>query len=241
MRFGNPFSRQRPHVLRNETREMILLSLVRAEENARNSSRNHLARELDLTRPVLDSHIRRIVDDGLITGAADGTLALTGPGRQRAYALLRRHRLAERLFTDVLGLDWVHAHTEADKIEHMVSPEAEAALADRLGDPETCPHGNPIPGAGQLLTHPPARPLAECAPLTRAMIVRIGLETTPALQHLATLGLLPDVEIEVENKALLGGPVLVRVGRAHYALGHDLASRIWVTPLNPTLDPYSVL
>jgi DtxR family Mn-dependent transcriptional regulator len=166
---------------------------------------------------------------------------LTGPGRQRAHTLLRRHRLAERLFTDVLGLDWAHAHAEADKLEHMVSPEAEAALANRLGDPETCPHGNPIPGTGQACVRSLARPLAECPPLTRAMIARIGLETAPALQHLATLGLLPDVEIQVENKALFGGPVMVRVGRAHYALGHALASRIWVTPLDPTANSNSLL
>lgn len=241
MKIRNPFTRQRSPAFRNETREMILLSLARAEENAQACFPNDLARELDLARPTLDSHVRLLADDGLIENKSDGILALTGPGRQRAHTLLRRHRLAERLFTDVLGLDWAHAHTEADKLEHMVSPEAEAALANRLGDPETCPHGNPIPGAGQASTRSLARPLAECAPLTRAMIARIGLETPPALQHLATLGLLPDVEIQVENKALFGGPVMVRVGRAHYALGHDLASRIWVTPLDPTPNSNSLL
>ncbi len=64
------------------------------------------------------------------------------------------------------------------------------------------------------------------------MITRIADETPASLQHLATLGLLPDVEIEVENKAPFGGPVLIRVGRAHYALGRDLASRIWVKALS---------
>ena len=230
MRFRNPFSRQRAPALRNETHEMILLSLARAEENALDSFPHDLARELDLARPALDSHVGALVAAGLVRNASGGMLALSPSGRHRAHALLRRHRLAERLFTDVLGMDWAHAHTEADKLEHLVSLEATAALAHRLGDPETCPHGNPIPGAGKSSTHSLARPLAECAPVTRAIIARIGLETPAALQHLATLGLLPDVEIQVENKVPMGGPVMVRVGRAHYALGRDLASRIWVTP-----------
>ncbi|MGE5262298.1 MAG: metal-dependent transcriptional regulator [Acidobacteriota bacterium] len=231
MKFGNPFSRRSRPTHHPETGEMILLSLVRADENAQVAFPNDLARELELSRATLDSHVGALVAAGLVTNASGGMLALSPSGRHRAHALLRRHRLAERLFTDVLGMDWAHAHAEADKFEHMVSAEAEAALATRLGDPETCPHGNPIPGAGQASMHSLARPLAECAPVTRAIIARIGLETPAALQHLATLGLLPDVEIQVENKVPMGGPVMVRVGRAHYALGRDLASRIWVTPL----------
>ncbi len=70
--------------------------------------------------------------------------------------------------------------------------------------------------------------LSECLPSTHATIARISLETPAALQHLATLGLLPSVELEVEKRGPFDGPVLVRVGRAHYALGRDLAARIWV-------------
>jgi DtxR family Mn-dependent transcriptional regulator len=142
---------------------------------------------------------------------------------------MRRHRLAERLFTDVLDLDWASAHAEADRLEHVIAPEAEAQLAAMLGDPATCPHGNPIPGAGAHDALPDSFPLSECQPATRATITRIASETPAMLQHLATLGLLPDVEIGIENRAPFDGPVMICVGRAHYALGRALAARIWVS------------
>lgn len=204
---------------------MILLTLARAEENKHTLTSADLAETLNFK---IDPPIRALTERTLVRVEADGTIVLTDGGRALALSLLRRHRLAERLFTDVLGLDWARAHEEADKYEHAVSPEAEQQLATRLGDPETCPHGNPIPGARGESALVSSRSLADCAPHTRAMIARIALETPAALQHLATLGLLPNVEVEVENKAPFDGAVLVRVGRAHYALGRDLAARVWV-------------
>ncbi len=207
---------------------MILLTLARAEENACALTPADLAETLAF-KP--DPHLHRLVEQSLVRVDAEAKLALTDAGRDHALALLRRHRLAERLFTDVLGLDWARAHEEADKLEHAVTPDAERQLASQLGEPETCPHGNPIPGARGESIASSSRPLAVCAPHTRATIARIALETPAALQHLATLGLLPNIEIEIENKAPFGGPVLVRVGRARYALGRGLAARVWVNPL----------
>jgi DtxR family Mn-dependent transcriptional regulator len=214
---------------RTETHDMILLTIARAEENAQALNLVALARELDLSPILLTYYLQPLLDQSLVHSAS-GAITLTEAGRKRALGLLRRHRLTERLLTDVLGLDWTSAHEEADRLEHVVSPEAEGQLASQLGDPETCPHGNPIPtGVGER-QQIPLSPLSDCAAATRATIARIALETPAALRHLATLGLLPNVEIEVENKAPFDGPVLVRLGSAHYALGHDLAARIWVKP-----------
>ncbi len=241
------FSRQPPRtpsVPRNESQEMILLTIARAAENGHALSPDDLARELSFSPTP---HLKSLLAQSLLRADRSGALALTEEGRDRALALLRRHRLAERLFTDVLGLDWARAHEEADKFEHVVSAEAEQELADQLGNPDTCPHGNPIPGArgdastcfgstqdsdaGLVSARAALTSLAHCAPSTRATIARIGLETPDALRHLATLGLLPNVEIEIENKAPFDGPLMVRVGHAHYALGRDLAARIWVKAL----------
>lgn len=213
-----------------EIREMVLLTLIRAEENRQALSPFNLAQELALARSVIEVNLQTLQEQSLVMSESSGAVRLTTAGRIKASSLLRRHRLTERLFNDVLGLDWARTHQEADKFEHAMSPEAEQQLASRLGHPETCPHGNPIPQSEQANTFSStsSRPLAGCAPHTHARISRIALEIPASLQHLATLGLLPNVEIDVENKAPLGGPVLVRVGRAHYALGRDLASRIWV-------------
>lgn len=217
---------------RDETQEMVLLTLARAEENARRLSPTDLARELNLPQASLGSYLRPLIEQVLVIADPAGMLTLSPAGREHALALLRRHRLVERHFTDVLGLDWARAHEEADKFEHTVSPETTQSLAAQLGEPETCPHGNPIPPARGDRARAPLASLADCAPQTRATIARIALETPAALRHLATLGLLPNVQVEIENKVPFDGPVLVRVGRAHYALGRDLAARIWVTTTN---------
>jgi DtxR family Mn-dependent transcriptional regulator len=185
----------------------------------------------DLTRELHSSpalHLQSLISQSLISVNPSGTLTLTAAGRERARALLRRHRVVERHLTDVLGFDLPSAHTEADRLEHQVSAETAQALAEQLGNPETCPHGNPIPEARPQSARAPLTALTACAPSTCATISRIALETPAALQHLATLGLLPNIEIEIEQVAPFGGPVIVRVGRAHYALGRGLAARIWV-------------
>ncbi len=208
---------------RDEPAEMILLTLARAEENGATLTRDDLARELNAASLDL---LQSLISQSLIA-LNGGALALTPAGRERARALLRRHRVVERHLTDVLGFDLPGAHVQADELEHRVSAETTQALAEELGNPATCPHGNPIPSA-PAATPLPTRALSACAAQTRASITRIGSETPAALQHLATLGLLPNVEIEVENVAPFGGPVMVRVGRAHYALGRNLAARIWI-------------
>ncbi len=212
---------------RSELQEMILLTCIRFEENGRSASPTALSDELNAD---ISNDLAALIDRSLAVVSSSGTIALTKSGRNKARALLRRHRLAERLFTDVLHFDWARAHEEADKLEHTLSTTAEAQLATTLGNPETCPHGNPIPSTEEQAIECRALPLTECASLTNVTIVRIGSETPAALQHLATLGLLPNVEISIENKAPFEGPVLIRVGRAHYALGHNLAARIWVQP-----------
>jgi DtxR family Mn-dependent transcriptional regulator len=219
-----PFKRKTQAPPRDEPAEMILLTLARAEENAKPLSRDDLARELGYAPAP---HVQSLLSRSLIAIDA-GALALTDAGRARARALLRRHRLVERHLTDVLGFDWTRAHEEADRLEHQVSTEAAQAIADQLGNPATCPHGNPIPLARTDGARSPLQSLAAFGAPMHATITRISAETPAALQHLAVLGLLPNVEIEIENQAPFGGPVMVRVGRAHYALGRDLAARIWV-------------
>ena len=231
------FSRKTVVAPRAETQEMILLTLARAEENNSTLSPANLAQALNSSPSSLAPYLQPLHQQSLVVESS-GVLTLSPAGRERARALVRRHRLIERHLTDVVGLDLTRAHEEADKLEHHISSEAETALAAQLGDADTCPHGNPIPSARGDSASASSLSLAECAPHTRATIARIGIETSAALHHLATLGLLPNVQVVVENHAPFNGPVLVRVGRAYYALGRDLASRIWVKEIQDS--PHSI-
>ena len=120
-------------------------AIFELQEDAVNVIQARIADRLEISRPAVSEMIRRMAAEGLIT--VDETIKLTPAGQSLAEAVVRRHRLAERLLTDVLGLSWSTAHAEAGKWEHVISAEVEAALARVLGEPTTCPHGNPIPGS----------------------------------------------------------------------------------------------
>lgn len=117
-----------------------------------------VAERLGVSRPSVSTMIRRMESEGLIV-VSDARITLTDRGQELAERVVRRHRIAERFLTDVLGLSWAAAHHEAGKWEHVISPEVEAAIDRLLGSPTTCPHGNPIPGSDY---EPDAmRPLSE--------------------------------------------------------------------------------
>jgi DtxR family transcriptional regulator, Mn-dependent transcriptional regulator len=104
-----------------------------------------IAERLAVSRPAVSEMIRRMTAEGLVT-VSDG-IVLTKAGLALAERVVRRHRLAERFLTDILGLSWAEAHVEAGKWEHVLSDNVESALNRMLEHPTTCPHGNPIPGS----------------------------------------------------------------------------------------------
>ncbi|MGH8957681.1 MAG: iron dependent repressor, metal binding and dimerization domain protein [Acidimicrobiia bacterium] len=101
---------------------------------------------LGVSRASVSEMIRKMETDGLVETGTE--IVLTPPGRHLAEVVVRRHRLAERFLTEVLGLPWVKVHAEAEVWELAISDDVEAAMLAKLGQPTTCPHGNPIPGAG---------------------------------------------------------------------------------------------
>src|SRR5207244_6183270 len=107
--------------------------------------------------------VGRLEGQGFVELRDDRTLALTDKGRVLATTVVRRHRLAERLLVDVIGLEWEKVHREADRWEHVISDDVEAKLIALLGDPATCPHGNPIPGSAHAQPELHVMPLAHAA------------------------------------------------------------------------------
>ena len=116
-----------------------------------------IADRLQVSRPAVSEMIRKLESEGLVTH--DGSIALTEAGKTLAQRVVRRHRLAERFLTDILQLSWAEAHHEAGKWEHVMSENVEEAMNRLLGEPTTCPHGNPIPGSSYVATD--ATPLAQ--------------------------------------------------------------------------------
>jgi DtxR family Mn-dependent transcriptional regulator len=105
-----------------------------------------IADRLHVSRPAVSEMMKRLEAEGLVT-TTHTRIRLTNNGRELAERVVRRHRIAERFLTDILGLSWADAHQEAGKWEHVMSTAVEQALNRVLGEPTTCPHGNPIPGS----------------------------------------------------------------------------------------------
>ena len=155
---------------------------------------------------------------------------LTELGRREAIRMIRRHRILELFLVDVLGYTWDEVHVEAERLEHAASDELVNRMAAALGDPESDPHGHPIPSSsGQIRAHPlPA--LSELEPGDRAVLRRVSDEDADALRYLARLNLVPGVAITVLERTPFDGPLRIRVGETEEMVGLELARRLRVEP-----------
>ncbi|MFN8039589.1 MAG: metal-dependent transcriptional regulator [Acidimicrobiales bacterium] len=187
-----------------------------------------IAERLDVSRPAVSEMIRRMEAEGLVT-VLKGAIRLTDDGLSLAERVVRRHRLAERFLTDILGLSWAEAHVEAGRWEHVISDNVERAMTRVLGDPTTCPHGNPIPGTDYR--PPDTTPLNELAIGTPFTVSRIPeeLEFAPGLlEFLEDSSLQPGIS-GVITAASPDGTTTVEIDGKHVGIGTFAGSRILVT------------
>jgi DtxR family transcriptional regulator, Mn-dependent transcriptional regulator len=133
-----------------DTTEMYLRTVYELEEEGVVPLRARIAERLGQSGPTVSQTVARMERDGLVHVADDRHLELTEKGRHEAVGVMRKHRLAERLLTDVIGLDWEDVHIEACRWEHVMSEAVERRIVALLDKPLVCPHGNPIPGLDEL-------------------------------------------------------------------------------------------
>ena len=213
---------------RSESREEYLEAIFKLNQQSEGATVGRVAEDLGLAAPSVSQMVARLAREGLVERDPASRILLTPGGRRKALRLVRRHRLSERFLTDYLDLPWDQVHDEACKFEHVLSDEVEERLAAHLGNPQTCPHGRAIPSADGELPDEAARPLAELSAGQKSTISFVSDEQPDLLRYLSSLGLLPQTAVSVEDVAPFGGPLLVRVGRARYALGREVAGKIFV-------------
>jgi DtxR family Mn-dependent transcriptional regulator len=186
-----------------------------------------IADRLQVSRPAVSEMIRRMEAEGLVVN--EGSIRLTAEGEALAQQVVRRHRLAERFLTDILGLSWAQAHHEAGKWEHIMSAEVEEALDRVLGSPTTCPHGNPIPGS--LYLAPATVTLAELDIGQEFTVSRITeeLEFTPGLLDFLEASSLQPGHTGRVAAAGPDGTVTVQIGGRRIGVGAFASTRILVT------------
>jgi DtxR family Mn-dependent transcriptional regulator len=192
-----------------DTTEMYLRTVYELEEEGVVPLRARIAERLGQSGPTVSQTVARMERDGLLSVAGDRHLQLSDAGRHQAVSVMRKHRLAECLLADVIGLDWEDVHIEACRWEHVMSEAVERRIVAMLDGPRLCPHGNPIPGLDELgMTTDGVDDVSELLSLTDAAqgadievtIDRISEQLQPdvELMHLLTrAGLRPGARVHV--------------------------------------------
>jgi DtxR family Mn-dependent transcriptional regulator len=174
--------------------------------------------------------VNRLVDHGYAELMDDRSLRLTTKGREVATSIVRRHRLAERLLVDIIGLEWEKVHKEADRWEHAISADVEAKLVLLLGDPATCPHGNPIPGSSHKVEGPASVPLIQMQPgpvIVRRISEKVEIDDD-AIAFLAGAELIPGSNAVVISTNTEG--VQVTSASGEQTVPRKLAQLIYAIP-----------
>ena len=227
-----------------DTTEMYLRTIYDLEEEGVVPLRARIAERLEQSGPTVSQTVSRMERDGLLRVAGDRHLELTEKGRALAVAVMRKHRLAERLLVDIIGLPWESVHAEACRWEHVMSEEVERRLITVLDNPTVSPFGNPIPGLALLgLTEPdPAGQTgARDANLVRLTELPVGASVAVVVRQLtehvqgdaALIGRLKDAGVVPNARVLVetgtGGDVTVVVaGHQNVTLPHEMAHAVRV-------------
>jgi DtxR family Mn-dependent transcriptional regulator len=212
----------------HDTTEEYLETILALEEEGVVPLRARLVERLGLSAAAVSETVGRLSEQGFVELAGDRSLRLTDKGRHLATTVVRRHRLAERLLTDVIGLEWEKVHREAARWEHAISADVEEKLVELLGDPATCPHGNPIPGSRRATRSEPTTRLAD-ADSGRVTVARISekLELSDDGLHLvAAARLVPGASATVVGRD--GAGVRVRTATGEHVVPAAVAEQLYV-------------
>jgi DtxR family Mn-dependent transcriptional regulator len=208
--------------------EEYLECIFKLQEKSGVARTNDIVKSLGVVPGTVTNTVEWLEKEGLVTHKPYKGVKLTEKGRKIALQVIRRHRLSERLLTDILHMKWDKVHDAACKLEHSITDEIIKPLEKTLGHPKTCPHGNPIPTKCGGIIEEESQPLTALNEREQGTIVKITEEKADLLRYLDTMGLVPGASLEVVGKAPFNGPITIKVGRTNHALSREVASIIKV-------------
>lgn len=180
--------------------------------------------------PSILGMLRRMQKEGLVTIKPNKEVELTERGETAAESIVRRHRLAERLVVDILGLDVARAHIEAHRLEHAISPDLEERIQDKLGRPATNPFGRPIPGNGRGAWRGREVSLAEAEVGREYEVDRVPEEDPQLLSYLIGCGVMPGARLTVAEQSKYRGVLVFKTDSCESSMGYDAAQFVWLRP-----------
>jgi len=208
--------------------EEYLENIYRLQEKDGLARTKELAEKMRVSLGTITNTVEMLERQGFVKHRPYKGVRLTREGRRIALDVIRRHRLVERLLTDILHMDWSKAHEAACRLEHGLTEEVTKPLGKILGHPKTCPHGNPIPTRCGEIIEEKSKPLINLKPQEQGTIVRIVEEDRDLLQYLHSLGMVLGASVKVKEKIQLDGSVVLELKNVDRPLSSDVASVIWV-------------
>lgn len=196
-----------------------------------------LTEKMAVAAPTVWNTVHRMQRDGLVEINAAKEITLSAEGQRAAESIKRRHLLTERLLVDILGLDWADAHEEAHLIEHTITPRVEERIMAVLGNPTTCPHGNPMPGVDPA-TRPKTKPLATARPGEEWTIDGINEdaeEDHELMRFYQKSGLVPGARLRVTDVAEYNSTLTVSIDGRAVTLGMPAAQHLRIVVEAPAL------
>jgi DtxR family Mn-dependent transcriptional regulator len=194
-----------------------------------------LADKLDVSAPTVSVTVERMVRDGYVDVADNHAITLTESGQVLGERVARRHRLIERWLNDMLDLDWVMLHEEAHRLEHSLSSSLEQKISEALNHPETCPHGNPIPGNAKNWSFDGMKKLSESRAGEQVKVVRISElaeDDAELMLYLQQKNLVPGTHVKVQEITPFDHVVLKVEGETA-VIDPEIAIYVWTRSATP--------
>ncbi|MBE0411648.1 MAG: metal-dependent transcriptional regulator [Anaerolineales bacterium] len=211
--------------------EDYLKTIYTLQEDKERVSTNELAERLGVSAPSATSMVQKLAELKMLEYEPYRGVRLTLRGEKVALRVIRLHRLVELYLAEALGLPWNQVHEEAEKLEHVLSEILEERISAALGHPTIDPHGDPIPDRSLCIEQPQGQPLTEIEAGRWVKIIRVLTMDNERLSYLGSLGLYPNTQIRLLEKAPFNGPLTFEVGGDHYSIASEMADRILVKEL----------
>ncbi|MER3474048.1 MAG: DtxR family transcriptional regulator [Armatimonadota bacterium] len=221
----------RPSAMRagqiTETIQEYVEGIYRLQQEVGRVATNEVAQYMGVSPASASIMLKRLAEMNLVEHTPYRGILLTQEGEQLAHQLLRIHRLTERLLTDIIGLPWNDVHDFACKLEHYIAPEIAEKIAEALGYPATCPHGNPIDptvddGSWRLSDAMAGKDL---------LVIKITDERREFLEYIEELQLVPGAQVEVLSRTPFDGLIQINVDGRQHTIGPEVARYVWVKEL----------
>lgn len=222
---------QNPQQQNTQAIQDYIKAIYKLQDGGQSATTSAIADRLNVSSASVTGMLKKLDKLGFVAHSPYHGVELTEEGRMVALEMIRHHRLIELYLQKALGFTWDKVDAEAERLEHVISEEMEAAMAAYLGEPTEDPHGDPIPTKEGYMPDTRYERLTEIGPGQTVRIRRVSDSDAELLRYLGALGMYPNAILEVIERGPFDGPLVVRMDEAQHALSAQVTDAVFVEPV----------